>query len=80
LKNTQFNPKSISIKAGDTVQWQWQEDEHSTTSDAGLWDSGVHNSGFTFSHTFPSAGVFPYHCSIHGAAGGVGMSGTVTAM
>ena len=78
LQNTQFNPKSISIKAGDTVQWQWSEDNHSTTSDTALWDSGVHNSGFTFSHTFPSPGSFPYHCSIHGGAGGVGMSGTVT--
>ena len=78
LQNTQFNPKSVAIKVGDTVQWHWAEDNHSTTSDTGIWDSGVQNTGFNFPRTFSSPGTFPYHCSIHGGVGGVGMSGTVT--
>ncbi len=28
--------------------------------------------------TFPTAGVAPYHCEIHGADGGGGMAGTIT--
>ena len=76
LQNIKFNPQTVNIKAGDTVHWVWQEDNHSTTSDAALWDSGVHNNGFTFDHTFPVAGSFPYHCVIHGGPG-VGMFGTV---
>jgi hypothetical protein len=75
-----FDPANISINIGDTVHWLWDDaDPHSTTSDAAIWDSGVHTgAGFIFDHTFTSPGAFPYHCSIHGAAGGLGMSGTVT--
>ena len=32
----------------------------------------------SFSHTFNSAGTFPYHCVVHGAPNGGGMSGTIT--
>jgi len=73
-----FSPVNITINAGQTVTWVWVGSGHSTTSDTGLWDSGVQIAGFMFAHTFPSAGSFPYHCVIHGAPGGVGMSGTVT--
>src|SRR5207253_9962751 len=55
-----FSPSSVSIQAGDTVQWIWKSGSHSATSGTpgtpnGLWDSGVHSAGFTFSHTFPTA-------------------------
>ena len=46
---------------------------HSTTS-SGLWDSGLHTNGYSFSHTFPTAGSFPYICTLHS----VSMKGTVT--
>jgi plastocyanin len=77
-----FDPAAISIAIGDTVHWLWDDAApHSTTSDAGVWDSGVHTgAGFVFDHTFTSSGSFPYHCAIHGASGGVGMSGTVTVL
>ena len=75
--NFQFNPDPIPIKVGDTVNWVWDADNHSTTSDTAIWDSGVHNTGFSYSHTFTSAGNFPYYCSIHGGPGGAGMHGTV---
>ncbi len=75
-----FSPASVSIQAGDTVQWIWKANGHSTTSGTpgspnGLWDSGVHSAGFTFSHTFPTAGSFPYFCTPHGAC--CNMVGTV---
>lgn len=72
-----YNPDPISIKAGDAVHWIWKALDHSTTSDTGIWDSGVHNTGFTFDHTFNSVGTFGYHCSQHGSPG-AGMHGTVT--
>jgi plastocyanin len=34
--------------------------------------------GQTFSFTFSRPGTFPYHCRVHGAAGGQGMAGSVT--
>jgi plastocyanin len=62
-----FSPTSTTINAGDQVRWTWIGSiPHSTTSNTGLWDSGVHSGGsFTFSHTFSSAGNFPYFCVIH---------------
>lgn len=74
--NFQFNPDPITIKVGDTVHWVWASNDHSTTSDTGLWDSGVHNQPFTFDHTFNSAGTFGYHCTQHGSPGS-GMHGTI---
>jgi plastocyanin len=70
-----------TIHAGDTVQWVWVAGFHSTTSGGcpggacqadGNWDSGA-GSGMTFTRTFPQAGSFPYHCSVHLAM----MQGTV---
>ena len=76
-----FSPSSVTIQAGDTVMWTWKGSGHSVTAglpghNTGLFDSGVHNSGFTFSFTFPDAGTFDYHCTPHGAC--CGMIGTVT--
>jgi plastocyanin len=67
--------KTTTIHVGDTVKWVWVDSTHSTTSDTGVWDSGVHshNENFTFSFKFNQAGSFPYHCTVHGP----GMNGTV---
>jgi plastocyanin len=67
--NFAFAPNPVTIHVGDTVDWVWDADDHSTTSVAGSaeqWDSGVHNTGFTFEHTFTHIGTFNYYCSIHG--------------
>ena len=76
-----FNPPNVTIQVGDTVQWNWVANGHSSTSGTpgnpdGIWDSGVQNSGFIFSHTFSTAGTFPYYCTPHGAC--CGMIGSVT--
>jgi len=62
-----FSPTSTNINVGDEVKWTWIGSVmHSTTSNTGLWDSGIHAGGeFTFSNSFPSAGNFPYHCNVH---------------
>ena len=75
--DTSFSPSSVSIQPGDTVQWVWKSKSmpHSVTSSGGLFDSGVHQSNtFTFSHSFPAAGTFPYFCTVHPIL----MKGTVT--
>jgi plastocyanin len=39
---------------------------HSATSDDPMgWDTGILASGASATITFPTAGTFPYHCSIH---------------
>lgn len=74
-----FSLSAVTIQIGDTVKWTWAGNNHSATSGtpnnpSGLFDSGVHNAGFTFSFTFNTAGSYPYYCRIHGAM----MTGSVT--
>ena len=66
-----FSPTSVTINVNDEVTWTWMGNYHSTTSSTGLWDSGVYNTGYVYSHTFTSAGTFPYDCSIHYFSGSV---------
>jgi plastocyanin len=62
-----FEPADITVKAGDTVVWQWQAtDEHSATADDGSFDSGVKKgNGTVWKHKFAKAGSFPYSCIPH---------------
>ena len=76
-----FTPQNVTIHVGDTVRWTWVGSGHSSTSGTpgnpdGLWDSGVQNSGFVFTHTFTAPGTFNYFCSPHGLC--CGMIGSVT--
>jgi plastocyanin len=78
MEDNYFEPANISVPAGTTVTWiQGGNHPHTTTSDQGLWDSGVipGGSGGSFSVTFNEPGTFPYHCTIHLNEG---MVGTVT--
>src|SRR5206468_10533132 len=66
---------TTTVTEGDSVQWVWGSSGHSTTSDrvAGGWDSGVQEAPFSFTHQFPVAGTFPYHCIPHQSFGMTGM-------
>ncbi|MEP7060594.1 MAG: plastocyanin/azurin family copper-binding protein [Actinomycetota bacterium] len=74
-----FGPKTIAVKAGDTVTWTNQDSIlHTVTAGTAanpvtLFDGELHGIGSTFSFTFEDPGVYPYHCSIHEV-----MTGTVT--
>jgi LPXTG-motif cell wall-anchored protein len=75
---TTFSPKTLTVQAGDTVIWTNQSGlAHTVTADDGSFDSGSVQPGQTFSRTFSTAGTVAYHCSFHGAAGGIGMSGVI---
>lgn len=61
-----FSPATTNINLNDTVTWTWIGfSSHSSTSSSGLWDSGIHGNGFTFSRQFTTAGNFPYFCRVH---------------
>ncbi|MHB8670025.1 MAG: cell wall-binding repeat-containing protein [Acidimicrobiales bacterium] len=86
IVDDQFQPNQISVAVGDTVTWTDNgSNSHSVTSDSGSFDSNPNcggggaclSKGQTFSFTFTQPGTYAYHCRIHGAAGGVGMSGVV---
>ncbi len=61
-----FSPSAVTINVNDQVKWTWIGSiGHTTTSDTGLWDSGINGNGATFVNTFTGAGRFPYHCTVH---------------
>lgn len=74
-----FKPDPVTIQPGDTVRWTWTNDMHTVTSGTngtfdGKFDSGMHDSGYVFTHTFTTAGEYPYYCDPHWD---LGMTGTV---
>jgi plastocyanin len=83
INDNSFAPKTITVQQGDTVVWNDAgANPHTVTADGGAFDSSGGGSatlsnGQTFSNTFNASGTYAYHCKIHGAAGGVGMSGVV---
>jgi plastocyanin len=74
IVNFAFEPADLAVKVGDTVVWTNNGSApHTTTSDAGVWDSGTLSPGGTSTFTFTAAGTFQYRCNIHPA-----MRGTIT--
>ncbi|HEY1912578.1 MAG TPA: plastocyanin/azurin family copper-binding protein [Vicinamibacterales bacterium] len=74
MTTTAFAPNPITVSVGGMVTWTNNDSiTHTSVANAGAWSSGSIAPGGTFSMTFPAAGSFPYHCSIH-----PGMVGTVT--
>ena len=72
-----FNPSDLTIAAGTTVTWTNNGTfQHTSTSDAGLWDSGTLNTGQSFAYTFNTPGIYTYHCTFHKLS----MHGTITVM
>jgi plastocyanin len=73
-----FNPAGQQASPGATVTWTFDgASPHTVTADDGSFDSGILAQGSTFTMTFQDAGTYAYYCALHGAAGGVGMSGTI---
>lgn len=77
IANFQFTPKTLTVPVGTTVVWNNEGGRHTVQSDSGVFKSDVLTAGKTFEFTFTKAGKFPYHCALHGEAGGKDMAGTV---
>jgi plastocyanin len=63
-----YVPATLTIKAGDTVEWVFTSGTHTVTSGKNCTknnqvDTGVHSAPYTFRRTFPDPGVFDYFCS-----------------
>lgn len=74
LANT-FNPATLTVARGTAVTWDNQTSvTHNVTFDTQGSPSSITDfSSGTRSATFPNAGTFDYHCSIHGQS----MSGSI---
>ncbi len=73
-----FAAEVVRVPAGTQVEWQnLGRNVHNVAADDGSFYSGDMESGDEFSWTFDEAGAYRYFCTLHGAAGGIGMSGIV---
>jgi plastocyanin len=73
--NLQFAPADVTIDVATTVRWVNEAGlMHTITPDGhSEWAEGtVSAAGDSFSHTFETAGTYPYECVLH-----VGMTGVV---
>ena len=86
--NLRFQPESVTVSAGDTVEWRNTSGvAHTVTADpqkaadpshvhlpegAQTFDSGIMQPGGTFQHTFTVPGRYQYVCLPHEAAGMIG--------
>jgi plastocyanin len=59
----------VSITAGESVTWTGGFSNHPLVSDNGLWTDVA--DGGSFTHTYATAGTFPFHCRIHASMTGV---------
>ena len=76
IKNSQYIPRTVTVKQFDTVFWTHADGDlqHSVTAAPGQaedFDSSPHcppsclQRGDTFKHVFRHAGTFAYYCRVH---------------
>jgi plastocyanin len=76
MSGSAFNPVNITVTVGTTVTWKNNDGyAHTATASDGSWNTGNIAGGASASHTFTTAGTYPYVCTYHAA---MGMTGTVT--
>jgi plastocyanin len=66
IKNFDFAPMTITIKAGSSVTWKnFDGEPHTVTSVDGLFRSGAIDQNESFTFKFDKPGTYQYLCSIH---------------
>lgn len=81
----QFVPASLTLSAGDVVEWVWRSDGHnvrpSSTPSGSTWsgtpggDDTTYDEGYTYTHQFTVVGQYDYYCAPHRS---LGMTGELT--
>jgi len=80
---TAFSPTNLTITVGQTVQWINTGGNHNVNGTTATFPSNPESfgnavgAGWTFDHTFMTAGSYDYQCDPHV---GLGMAGTITVM
>jgi plastocyanin len=66
IQRFEYIPQEVRVRAGERITWiNCGADEHTSTADAGEWQSPLMAPGGAFTQTFDAAGEFPYHCDPH---------------
>ncbi len=83
-----FQPSTVTIQPGDTVQWVWNTSGHSVVSGNtdgasgvpnGMFNSSLQNQNFVYNYTFHNPGSFTYYCGPHYSMGMHGQVNVVAA-
>lgn len=76
VKDFTFKPKDVTVKAGTTVTWTFNDDVNHNVDPVGASELAKRSddlkSGGVFTFTFTKPGTVSYRCSIHNS-----MTGTV---
>jgi len=64
MKNMKFDPATIEVKSGDTIEWTNQDMTPHTATSA-KFDSASIDSDKSWRHTFTEVGDFAYRCTFH---------------
>jgi plastocyanin/uncharacterized membrane protein len=66
MKQMGFNPPSLTVRPGDTVEWR-NEDmfAHTATADDNSFNSGLIQPGQSWKTTVTNTGEISYHCTPH---------------
>lgn len=74
-----FNPSRVTVTPGEAITFtNAGESPHTATADDGTFNTGTVESGASATVSIDTPGTYRYFCRFHGAAGGIGMSGTIT--
>jgi plastocyanin len=66
MKNFDFSPMVMTVKAGTTVTWKNLDGEpHTVVSPDGVFRSHALDQGDAFTFKFDQPGTYKYICSIH---------------
>ncbi|MBB5402866.1 plastocyanin [Paraburkholderia youngii] len=66
MKNFNFTPTDLTVKAGTTVTWKNLDGEpHTVVNDAGLFRSAALDQNDTYQFKFDKPGVYKIFCGIH---------------
>lgn len=64
LRHVSFGPSDVTIKAGQTVEWLWQDPGTPHNVTFANFHSETKTAG-TYYHTFTKPGVYHYQCTLH---------------
>jgi plastocyanin len=72
IKGMKFTPVSVTIKAGESVTWENNDQrDHTVVAADGSFNSGNIGPGANFTAAFAKAGKYEYSCNLHPRMRGV---------
>lgn len=65
MKDFSFQPRTVTVRVGDTVTWVNNDTATHTATSSGAWDTGSLSPRSSRSITFTAPGTYLYFCLLH---------------